>query len=92
MNREDKILIGKDLVPNAIEEYLADKTVNYEYYWSRTEYMDFTNDNDYIQLAELYLRLRGQGKDLSDIGKRLYKKAEKLKVPGTDRTYYQQDN
>ena len=87
LKREDKIIIGKDLVPNAIEEYLTNNE-GMDYYWNRSEYMDFTNDSDYVKMADIYVRLRGKGKNLSEVGKLLYQKGEKLRIPGFDRTYY----
>ena len=86
LKREDKIIIGKDLVPKAIEEYL-NLNEGLDFYWNRSEYTDYANDNDYVKLAEMYVRWRSQGKDLGEIGKRLLQKGEKSGLPGFD-SYY----
>jgi hypothetical protein len=84
-------MVGKELVPTAIEEYLAKN--NYEgIYWNRTEYLDGTKENDFEYFGEIYLQLRGSGKDLSLIGKKLYEKGEKRKMAGFEQYYYQQNN
>jgi hypothetical protein len=92
LNKEDKIMIGKELVPNAIEEFLAEFKSNPEIYWNKNEYIDFSNEKDLELFGEIYLKLRGRGKDLIEIGKHIYEKGEKNRLPGFDVTYSNENN
>lgn len=80
-------MIGKDLVPSAIDEYIIENQKNLKLYWNKKEYLKLLNESDLIHLGEIYLRLRGKGKDLVEIGKRLYRKGEEKHLPGFDRKF-----
>ena len=80
-------MIGKDLVPTAIEEYLAEIGNTVEIYWNKTDYLKKLGDNELEQFGKIYVRLRGQGKDLKEIGKKIYEKGEKRGLPGFERYF-----
>jgi len=81
-------MIGKELVPTAIEEYIS-QLASEGIYWNRTEYLDGSKEKDFEYFGSIYLQLRGSGKDLSLIGKKIYEKGEKKKLPGFEKYYYQ---
>jgi hypothetical protein len=84
-------MVGKELVPTAIEEYIS-QLKQEGIYWNRTEYLDGVNEKDFEYFGNIYLQLRGSGKDLSLIGKKIYEKGEKKKLPGFEQYYYQPNN
>ncbi|UCH89666.1 MAG: hypothetical protein JSV49_03185 [Thermoplasmata archaeon] len=75
-------MVGKDLVPSAIDEYIFVNQNKMEKYWNKEEFQTYIDDEDLISFGEFYLKLRGKGKDLVEIGKKLYEKGEKMRLPG----------